>query len=329
MVRCLGFAALALLVGCSEEAGVDAGPPGVDSGMPTLDAGDAPDAGSDAGVGPDGSATDGGADAGGDVDAGPDDGSFTYLTMNLWNAYVNGGDWDTRRAMIADGITMWAPDAVCLQEVVATSSLENGAAALAAATGYRYHYVQTHDAFLFEEGIAVLSRHPIVATDSARLPITDLGIAMRTILSADLDTPRGIVRVFCSHMSIDTDETNKAGEVVAAFGFMDMRRTEGASYFSGDLNADPDTLAMRVLRGEAMHMGVTGDLVDAWTSANPGDPGYTIPSDGPDRRIDFVYVVPGSTAPLPAIDACERVFTMPMGSVYASDHVGVRCTFTP
>ena len=65
------------------------------------------------------------------------------------------------------------------------------------------------------------------------------------------------------------------------------------------------------------------------TVNTPGDPGYTIPSDGPDRRINYVYILPGSVAPLPTIDACERVFTVPMGGVYASDHIGVRCTFTP
>lgn len=320
-------ACLCALAACSTEEGDDAGPPGVDAGPPGVDAGGGTDAGppTDAGPGTDAGTT---PDAAVGADGGAPSGGFTLLTMNLWNAYLN-GDWDTRRQMVADLIGARSPDAVCLQEVVQSGSIENGAAWLANATGYSDHFVQTHDAFVFQEGIGVLSRHPILATEDAQLPITDLGIAMRAILSADLDTPDGVVRVFCSHMSISTDETEKADESVAAFRFMDARRTAGAAYFGGDLNAEPDTLAMRVLRGEATHGMVSGDLVDAWTTANPSDPGFTIPSDGPDRRIDYIYAVPGSTDPLPSGVTCERVLTAPMGGVYASDHVGVLCRFSP
>ncbi len=297
-----------------------------DGGGPGTDAGGALDAG---GAGTDGGATtDGGtatADAGGSDAAVPE--GWQVLSINLQNAYLNASTWPVRRDAIAAAITAWQPDAVCVQEAVTTDG-PNGAEAIADATGYDHVLELTHDAFVFEEGIAALSRHTITASDTEHLPITDLGFANRAMLSVDLDTPDGAVRVFCSHMSISTDEGDKADEAAAAFRFMDERRTEAPSFFAGDLNAEPDTRAMRILRGEETHDGVTGDLLDAWTVARPGDPGFTIPSDAPDRRIDYVYVVPGTGAGEATVLDCERVFTEPVsGTTYASDHLGLLCRF--
>ena len=285
----------------------------------------APDAGGPTGSVPD-AAPPPSPDAALAPDAAREQPAFSYLTINLWNAYLNGGDWEARRGMVADAITAWAPDAVCLQEVVDSDSLDNGAELIAAATGYEVYYVQTHEAFVFREGIAVLSPWPIAGAESQSLPITDFGIAERAILAVELATPAGPKRVFCSHMSIDPDEQRKADESVAAWQFMDARRTAGPALFAGDLNAQPDTLAMRVLRGAATHAGVTGDLADAWLAARPTDPGMTHPSDAPEKRIDYVYVVPGDTTPMPAEIDCDRVFTEPTDGVYASDHVGLLCT---
>lgn len=58
------------------------------------------------------------------------------------------------------------------------------------------------------------------------------------------------------------------------------------------------------------------DLVDAWTTG----PGFTIPSDAPDRRTDYVYLVAGLTA-----HACSTVLGELVGGVRASDHLGVLC----
>ena len=316
-----------------------------DGGGRALDA-SAADVGSRADAGGDGDSgrpADGGSggdasvaeDAGAGLDSGPlldaevvPDG-FEVLTINLQNSYLNGSTWPVRRDAIAAGIGAWQPDVVCVQEAVQTSSDPNDAQEIADLVGYELELLITHMAFVFEEGIATLSRWPIVASESVQLPIEDLGgIAERHVLMVDVDTPSGEHRVFCSHMSINTDSGDKADEAAAAFAFMDARRTEGSAFFAGDLNAEPDTLAMRVLRGEATHEGVTGDLVDGWLALHPSDPGYTIPSDAPDRRIDYVYVVPGTGAAGMTIRECERVFTEPVsGTTYASDHLGVRCVF--
>jgi endonuclease/exonuclease/phosphatase family metal-dependent hydrolase len=84
----------------------------------------------------------------------------------------------------------------------------------------------------------------------------------------------------------------------------------------------PDEFAMKMLRGEDTHDGVTGDLIDAWSQAETSD-GFTIPSDGPDRRIDYIYAFPGSGT---ATD-CKTVLEQPSNGLRASDHLGVICAF--
>ena len=332
LVRAMGL--FLVLAGCGgDDDGVVA--PGDAS---TLEGGSVSDgaAGLDAFVVSASDAGDGAVDSGGSdadastvLDGGAGDDGFELLTINLQNSYLNGSTWPARRDAIAAGITTWQPDVVCIQEAVETGSDPNDAQEVADATGYDAEILLTHMAFLFEEGIAALSRWPIVHTESVKLPIEDLaGVAERHVLMVDVATGGGEVRVFCSHMSISTDSDDKADEAVAAFEFMDARRTERAAFFAGDLNAEPDTLAMQVLRGDAMHGGATGDLVDVWSALYPSDPGYTIPSDDPDRRIDYVYAVPGTSGPAAVPRECERVFTIPIsGSTYASDHLGVRCIF--
>ena len=299
------------------------------------DAGGADAAVGDSGPGDSGPGDSGPGDSGpgdsGPGDAGPGDAgvdSVTILTINFWNRVLN-GNWDERRAMIVGGITSWQPDVVCVQESTSTAGGEFDAEVVARESGYGIEHITTASIpFSYDEGIAALSRWPIRASDNEQLPITDLGFADRYIMSVDVERPDGVLRVFCSHLSISSDESAKAGEAAQAWQFMDARRATTSGFFAGDLNARPDTLAMRLLRGDASHGGVTGDLIDAWTSAHPGDPGLTHPSDAPEKRIDYVYVVPPTAGPAAMVVDCERVFTEPVGGVYASDHIGLLCTFS-
>jgi len=93
------------------------------------------------------------------------------------------------------------------------------------------------------------------------------------------------------------------------------------------LNAEPDSLAQEVLRGDATHRMTTGDLIDAWAAARPGDDGSTAPASAPARRLDYVYAVPGAAEPAREVLWCERWFLEPEAGVHASAHLGVLCTF--
>src|SRR5690606_1484319 len=118
--------------------------------------------------------------------------------------------------------------------------------------------------------------------------------------------------------------TDRADQAVEALAFARAQHEPGVpAYLAGDLNAPPDELAMRVLRGEASHEGTTGDLTDAWLQATT-TPGYTIPSDAPERRIDYIYAFPDAGT----ATTCATVLAQPVDGIRASDHLGVLCQFT-
>jgi endonuclease/exonuclease/phosphatase family metal-dependent hydrolase len=249
--------------------------------------------------------------------------AITVLTVNLRTALLDGDDVDERTAIVVDLITATAPDVVALQEVTESASLPNRAAVIADATDYAFVWEPTHDLVVGDEGIAVLGRGTITWHAAAALPHVEFGALHRAVLGARVATPDGPVELFATHLTVGGSATERADQAVAALAHARANHApEVPAFFAGDLNAEPDELAMRVLRGDASHDGVTGDLVDAWPTVSTA-PGFTIPSDAPDRRIDYVYAMPGAGA----ASSCETVLGDPVDGVLASDHLGVLCRF--
>jgi endonuclease/exonuclease/phosphatase family metal-dependent hydrolase len=318
-----------------DQPGPDEADPGPDGDPSSDDAdsgpGDAADS-QDAFDGADGQAdaADGQADAA-DGDGAGDPGqaaTFKVLTINLKHPLTGLDEALVRLQIVADVINQRQPDVVALQEVVQEDEDPSLAEQLAGLTGYEWFWQYTYTVpLLFNEGIAVLSRWPIVWTDATTLPHLDLVIFTRQVLGARVDSPHGEIQIFCSHMTTDSDASKKADQALAVYEFIQANPSTRAGFLAGDLNAEPDTLAMRFFRGEAEHEGVTGNLIDAWAAINPGQDGFTIPSNAPDRRIDYVYVIPG-TSTSASVDSCEIMFAEQVDGLYASDHLGVMCTFT-
>ena len=90
-----------------------------------------------------------------------------FLTWNVWWRF---GPWEQRQAAIEATLRTEAPDIVCLQEVWASDGGNDQAATLAASLGYEY--ARTPSPFWegFSFGNAVLSRWPILAAQTHRLP---------------------------------------------------------------------------------------------------------------------------------------------------------------
>ena len=242
-------------------------------------------------------------------------------TFNLRNGAIE-GDVEPRSQIVIDAINAETPDLLCFQEVVQTNSIENVAASIAAGTGYDHRWQLMNDAVAFEEGVAVLSRHPILEMEHVVLPHMDLVIFQRIVLRVRIDHPSGAIDLFCGHTTTSDVEVEKADQQKAALEFIRARTGGTLAIYGGDLNARPDTLAMQMLRGEATHDGVTGDLVDSWMATHPGEEGLTFEAGDPNRRIDYLYAVPG-VAP----EECRILFDQQVSGLYASDHYGVGCRF--
>jgi endonuclease/exonuclease/phosphatase family metal-dependent hydrolase len=250
------------------------------------------------------------------------------LTINLKHPLTGIDEALQRLQIVADVVNDRQPDVVALQEVIRDGEEPSFAEQLGTLTGYGWIWEYTFTVpTLFDEGLGILSRWPIVWSESAELRHLDLVIFRRHVLGARIQAPYGGIQLFCTHMTTDSDETVKADQAVDVYQFMQANPSALAGFLAGDLNAEPDTLAMRFFRGEASHEGLTGNLADSWMTANPGDDGFTMSSSNPEKRIDYIYLVPGSEKSA-EVASCELMFTEQVGGLYASDHLGVLCEFS-
>jgi endonuclease/exonuclease/phosphatase family metal-dependent hydrolase len=123
-------------------------------------------------------------------------------------------------------------------------------------------------------GTAILSDAPILDWDNTFLPRFE-GHEQRGLLRARV-VVRGVpLLVYNTHLQ----HNNAAERVEQATAIKSLIGTPNASVILlGDLNATPNTPEITTL---------VDDLVDAWEQAGVGD-GHTIPSEDPNRRIDYV-----------------------------------------
>jgi endonuclease/exonuclease/phosphatase family metal-dependent hydrolase len=249
---------------------------------------------------------------------------WTFNLLNPSNPLAKGADVKLRTQIVIDAIKKEQPDLIAFQEVVDSSSIPNRAAFIAEATGYSWAWQQEYTLLLYDEGIAILSKWPILETESHELPHKDLALFTRYVLRVRVDTPAENTDFYCSHFIAFGIENQSADQALTAFEFINKSSVGLPSFFAGDLNAGPDTIYMRFLRGKESYKGVIGNFTDAWLAANPGDPGLTVESDKPYDRIDYIYIVPSAPFPTVATD-CKLIFDEPVDSVYASDHIGVSC----
>jgi len=254
---------------------------------------------------------------------------LNVLTFNIWNL---DGDWRSRRSALVDVIRRSEADIVCLQEVVENAQ-DNQAAWFAAELGgwsVAYAGVPVADDILV--GNAVISRAPIDATASMHLPhVDDPAELQRVVVHA-----RTLgVDVFSTHLAWQLhDAALRERQVVALMAFVAEHTDPNAAVgpiVAGDLNAEPDSTAVRYLTGLAAIDGDSVYLQDAWRLAGDGGPGLTWSNrnphaalDGePDRRID--YILSGfhgrTLAGRPV--GCHVVGTEPVEGVWPSDHFGV------
>ncbi len=132
--------------------------------------------------------------------------------------------------------------------------------------------------FAFQDGAygqALLSKYPVHAVETLRLPVGSGSVVM---LMADLiitDTQK--LRVVNVHLDYRSQESR---EQQVRLIVERLKTSELPIVFVGDLNTTPGTPEMDLLlRGLR--------LADTHT-----DGGYTFPANQPDRRIDFILTAP-------------------------------------
>ncbi len=214
---------------------------------------------------------------------------------------------------IAEAIRSFSADLVALQEVdvhwSARSGFADQATALAGALGMEVRFAPIYsfadtagERPPREFGVALLSRHPITSFTNhplARLSTQEAGAGPRPhpgFLEAVVNVRGTPVRVFNTHLDFRSDPVVRemqVSEMLALIG-----ETPGPTILFGDLNAGPDAPELRPLLDR---------FRDAWHAGADG--GFTMPSDAPRSRIDYVLVAGGiqvRRAEVPATTASDH-----------------------
>jgi len=263
-----------------------------------------------------------------------------FVTLNVLHGGPlsgwNGRDshLEARLDLVSEALLALAPDVVALQEASWSSGRGEVASRLAGRLGMSHVYAPAsmrlfETAWInrwaagfmdFSEGPAILSRFPIMRSETHKLPVCGRRMEPRVLLFAELDTPGGRLPVFSTHTRGNSCHTRAVAALVLE------RRGDLPGVLMGDLNAVESSEAIEALTREA-------GFVDAFRARHPDAAGATVwqPVTAPERRafrrVDYVLVVPGRAFPGAVVDSrvvVDAPGRLPDGTpIWPSDHYGV------
>jgi endonuclease/exonuclease/phosphatase family metal-dependent hydrolase len=263
-----------------------------------------------------------------------------FVTFNLFHGGAFSGlngevrDLGSRLEAVVEELRRLNVDVIGLQEASTGRERGNVAERLAARLGYHVVYAPSNPRIFadgwfgrtiaallnFTEGPAIVSRFPVLEWNAHELPACGRFFARRTVLSATLDTPMGLLRVFSAHTLGDPCQTLPVADLV--------REGRGLlpAVLMGDFNAVEDSPAIAAFTTQ------TG-FIDAFRVANPNQPGFTvwqrITESTPTvrRRVDYLFLVPADTVQTRVRSSrliLNKPRVLPNGSpLWPSDHYGV------
>ena len=254
------------------------------------------------------------------------------LTLNLWGAEP---PLEQRMAAVVRGLRDLSPDVVALQEVrEVPGQLPNQAETLAKAAGLHHVFAPATPFGGGQEGLAILSRQPILEHDAQELPHAE-PTEQRIVLSARVQNGQGSVWVHTTHLNYRlTHGRQREDQVQAIDAVVSSRTSELPRILMGDFNARPESDEIRFLRGQVTLGGRRTYFQDAWDRLHPGEAGWTWARANPytaklaflepDRRLDYIFVTPMRGDGRGTVHSCAMVFDKPgVDSVFASDHFGL------
>jgi endonuclease/exonuclease/phosphatase family metal-dependent hydrolase len=257
------------------------------------------------------------------------------LTLNIWGEQP---PMEQRMEVLLRGLEELSPDVIGLQEVrEVEGKVANQARMLAERIGYHWVWAPATRWGGGEEGVALLSRHPIGEHEHRVLPPARPE-ETRVCLMARLDTPAGPLRCYTTHLNYRlTHGIEREQQVLAVDDFVAAHRGEALPQIvMGDFNATPEHDEIRYLRGLHTLDGRRSFYQDAWARRHPleTEAGFTWARRNPyterlrwlerDRRIDYIFVTPIGRDGRGVVHDCRLVLDRPDGEgCYASDHFGV------
>lgn len=273
-------------------------------------------------------------------DPGPAERALRFVTFNMLHGGATSGwkgdgqNLEARLDLATDALMALAPDVVALQEASSRNWRGTVASRLAGRLGMNHVYHSVTFAFApfrwlrariasimdWEEGPAILSRFPILRTETYLLPTCGRRWGRRGLVFAEVQAPGGRIAVFSTHTDGDPCHTRMVSQLVKQL------QVDAPGVLMGDFNAQEGSPAIAALTVEA-------GFVDAFRAANPDAPGATshqpviVPERRARRRIDYVFLAPAPLLPATVVASrvvLDRPGTLPDGRLlWPSDHYGV------
>ncbi|WP_274562297.1 endonuclease/exonuclease/phosphatase family protein [Streptomyces spiramyceticus] len=262
------------------------------------------------------------------------------LTWNLWWRF---GPWEARQKAILAVLREQRADVIGLQEVWARGN-DNQAAWLAGELGMHWAWTPYYLPERWQKrigdssvdvGLAVLSRWPVVARHSVRLPVAGGRDDGRVAMHARIDSPAGPVPFFTTHLnSAVHDSGMRCAQVRSLVHFVFEHRGNGhfPAVVAGDFNAWPDSDEIRLLGGYRTSPPVPGQsFIDAWEYADPAAPSATWDNTNayiagtcqPSVRIDYIHVGWRGPEGQGGVRSAHRAGHGAVDGVWPSDHAAV------
>ena len=240
------------------------------------------------------------------------------LTFNTWQEK---GPWQKRWEIIFQGLEKYRPEVAAFQEVFNA----DWAREAQKRAGYGFLVFPPEPS-----GLMFLSRFPVTQWGSLVMKTQSTTEEyLRYGLFAELEAGENRFAVFNTHLSWRTPESEiRLKQVHELSAFIQEKTGDSECAVMGDFNAAPGTPEIR-------EMAMRG-FTDTFASLCPGDPGLTWDNSNPyaagsnpkmpDRRIDYLFIKNPSKI-LSGLKSVERVLTLPLNGVFASDHFGLLADF--
>jgi endonuclease/exonuclease/phosphatase family metal-dependent hydrolase len=268
------------------------------------------------------------------------------VTLNFWGKEP---PLERRFALAIRQLKELAPDVVCMQEVKPHDGATT-AHVIAGALGMHAQYARASVwqagergmAEAGEEGLAMITRAPLLEHHALALPTHNPLDDQRILLSGRVETEGGPIWVHTTHLNYRLDDgLSREAQVEAIDASIRSRgrdNTDAPQILCGDFNATPDSDEIRFLRGLTTLANRRTHFQDAWLrlhrEVERGDAaGITWSSENEltramrsfdiDRRIDYVFVTSRKKDGRGTVQRCDVALAEREAGVCASDHFAV------
>lgn len=224
------------------------------------------------------------------------------------------------------------PDVITLQEVSQSliKGRRNSAQTIAKALGMNY-VSRLSDGLVpvFAEGLAVLSRFPILHAERKKLPHSAFVIfEQRFVQKLTIAHPQiGPVIIYNTHLkhteenkSFVIAEGKRLAQNLAIAEYISGQKSCVPTFLFGDMNANSTDPSVRIINGSSIHSA--GQYTDLFAQFFSGNPPITYPSTF--ERLDYAYLVSGWLEDHVHIHQASMIFTeSTTEGLPVSDHLGL------